>query len=474
MAQGKLMIAANSAMANLIVEPELLRRYPQKGPRYTSYPTAPQFHERFGIQQWIEQAQRSNQAVGQACPRPLSIYLHVPFCTSPCFYCGCNKVITRDFSRAEPYLQRLCKEIDLTSPHFTTNRKVRQVHFGGGTPNFLTPQQIARLMEKLAQRYSLVSDTDRDYSIEIDPRAVEKSDIKALAEIGFNRVSLGVQDFDPVVQQAVNRIQGVEQTLDILQAARSAGFKSINVDLIFGLPKQTLLGFSQTLDTVISAKPDRLAIYSYAHMPAMFKPQRQINEADLPDSETKLALLQLAVEKLSQAGYHYIGMDHFALESDELYQARLSGDLHRNFMGYCTHADSDLIGLGVSAISHIGQSYAQNPRDLISYEASIDANQLAVWRGIELSKDDIIRADVIAQLMCQARVRVDQIEATYGIDFSQYFASDIRRLKPMVLDGLITRSAKHLQVSTRGQLLLRSIAACFDRYLHRQPQVSPA
>ena len=447
---------------NLAIDPALLRRYDTPGPRYTSYPTAPQFSGAFGATQLREAAQASN---GDPIPRRLSIYVHVPFCLSPCFYCGCNRIITRDFGRSDGYLARLYREIDLVAALFDRDREVIQLHFGGGTPNFLRPEQLRELVDCLRRQFHFSDSPHRDISIELDPRFISPEDVAELGKIGFNRASLGVQDFDPQVQQAVNRIQSVEQTLAIIEACRGNGFKSVNVDLIYGLPKQTREGFGRTLDTVVAARPDRIAVYSYAHLPNLFKAQRQIEAADLPSPEAKLGLLELAIERLGEAGYQYIGMDHFALPDDDLAQAQARGGLHRNFMGYTTHSDSDLIGLGVSAISHVGDSFSQNPRDLPSWQAAIDEGRLPVFRGMRLSEDDQLRADLIQQLMCQGEVPVTALERRYNIDFQNYFADALARLRPLQDDGLVCVEPGRIQVTSQGRLLLRNIAMCFDRYL---------
>jgi oxygen-independent coproporphyrinogen-3 oxidase len=449
---------------------ELLRRYDRPGPRYTSYPTAPQFRTDFGPEDFIRAARLSND---DPIPRRLSLYAHIPFCFSPCFYCGCNRIITRDLSRGEAYLERLVREVSMLGPLFDRDREVMQVHLGGGTPNFLGANQIGALMESLQTHFRFSESPERDFSIELDPRFMRASDIEALAFIGFNRASLGVQDFDPAVQKAVNRIQSVEETMAVIEACRRHGFRSVNVDLIYGLPLQTREGFSRTLDTVIQARPDRLAIYSYAHLPQLFRPQKQIDPSQLPSPEDKLGLLQLAIEKLSAAGYAYIGMDHFALPGDDLALAQARGGLHRNFMGYTTHAECDLIGVGVSAISHVGDCFAQNPRDLPSWEAAIDAGRLPTWRGLQLEEDDVLRADLIQQLMCQGEVDVRELEDRHGIDFATYFATELDRLPPLEADGLVERVDGRIRATSRGRLLLRIIAACFDRYLH-QAQAEPA
>ena len=450
------------ATLSALFDPQLLRRYDVPGPRYTSYPTAPQFSAGFGEAQLREVAAASN---GDPIPRPISLYLHIPFCTSPCFYCGCNRIITRDKTRGEAYLTRLYREIALASSMFDRDREVEQVHFGGGTPNFLDPEQITEVVDVLRRHFSFARGSKMDCSIELDPRFITPAEVGQLGQAGFNRASLGVQDFDPVVQEAVNRIQGVEQTLGIIQACREHGFRSVNVDLIYGLPKQTLEGFARTLDITLEARPDRLAIYGYAHLPNLFKPQHRIHAEDLPSPEAKLDLLRLAIDKLGQAGYEYIGMDHFALPGDELARAQREGGLHRNFMGYTTHAESDLVGLGVSAISHIGASFSQNPRDLPSWEMAIDAGRLPVWRGMYMDEDDVIRADLIQALMCHGALDFRAFEQHHMIDFGAYFSESLARLKPLQDDGLVELDEGGLRATSRGRLLLRIIAMCFDRYL---------
>ncbi len=451
------------------VDADLLRRYDKPGPRYTSYPTAPRFAAGFGDAQFRAEARQSNE---DPIPRSLSLYAHVPFCFSPCFYCGCNRIITRDTRRGAVYLSRLVREIALVAPLFDRDREVVQLHLGGGTPNFLAAGQLGELMETFNRHFHFAPEKRRDFSIELDPRTVGAGDIEALAFMGFNRASLGVQDFDPAVQQAVNRIQSVEETLTVINDCRRHGFRSVNVDLIYGLPAQTPEGFGRTLDTVIQARPDRLAIYGYAHMPQLFKAQNRIHEALLPSPENKLALLQLAIEQLTVAGYRYIGMDHFALPGDALALAQENGSLHRNFMGYTTHADTDLVGVGVSSISHVGDSYSQNPRELPAWEAAIDAGRLPTWRGMHLDADDVLRADLIQQLMCNGAIDVPALEERHGIDFITYFSAEMQRLPPLVRDRLVTIEPNAIRATSRGRLLLRIIAACFDRYLHEAPAES--
>jgi len=447
-------------------DPDLVRRYDEFGPRYTSYPTAPHFRDDFAEADLRRHALRSN---AELIPRPISLYVHVPYCTSPCFYCGCNRIITRDKSKGERYVERLLREIERVAPLFDRDREVVQVHFGGGTPNFLDSEQLGCVLGSLERHFTFSRDASRDFSIELDPRQVDPAGIAELASLGFNRASLGVQDFNPDVQQAINRIQGVDDTLAVIEACRDHGLRSVNVDLIYGLPKQTLAGFGETLDTVIAARPDRLAIYGYAHLPQLFKAQKQIRDADLPDAEGRLALLSLAVEKLTAAGYVYIGVDHFALPQDDLARAQAWGTLHRNFMGYTTHADSDLVGLGVSAISHIGASYSQNPRDITGWEIAIDQERLPVWRGTALDFDDELRAWAIQELMCHGRVEIACAERRFGINFAAYFAEELERLAGLEADGLVVVDDDSIQATSRGRYLLRIIAMCFDNYLDRAP-----
>lgn len=440
---------------------ELLRRYDRPGPRYTSYPTAPQFSTDFGVAELTEAAFLSN---GDPIPGRLSLYVHVPFCPNPCFHCGCDRVITRDRSRSEPYRTRLGREVGMMAGLFDPDREVVQLHFGGGTPNFLTPTQLHATLLDLRDHFRFSPAADRDISIELDPRELSPDDVAELVDAGFNRASLGVLDFDAQVQEAVNRPQDTEATLSILDACHRHGMRSVNVELIHGLPKQTLEGFARTLHTIIAARPQRLAVYSYAHLPELFRPQRQIRVEDLPSPELKLELLQLAIASLTGAGYVHIGMDHFALPDDDLALAQARGGLHRNFMGYTTHADCDLIGLGVSAVSRIGDSYSQNLRDIADWERAIDQPRLPVWRGLRLSADDQLRSDVIQRLMCQGEVPVGAIQRAHGIEFSQYFADSLRRLQPLQDDGLVWIEPERIVATPEGRLLLPLIAMCFDAY----------
>lgn len=412
--------------------------------------------------QYREHARRSNATF---TPRPLSLYVHIPFCASPCFYCGCNRLISRDAAAGARYVERLLRETALVAPLFDHHREVRQLHLGGGTPNFLSQLDLARLIDALSGHFRLGPTAGLDFSIELDPRFATAADVEHLGRLGFNRASLGVQDFDPRVQQAVNRIQSVEQTLGIIEACRASGFRSINIDLIYGLPHQSLEGFGRTLDTIIEARPDRLAVYGYAHMPRLFKAQRHIESQALPDPAARIALLELAIDRLGAAGYRYIGMDHFARPEDDLARAQEAGGLHRTFMGYTTHAGCELIGLGMSAISHFGESFSQNHRDLRAWESAIHAGRLPVWRGLALSSDDRVRADVIQSLMCQGAIEFGEIERRHGIDFESYFAEALERVSRLVADGIVSLSDRQLHATDRGRFLLRMVAMCFDHYL---------
>jgi len=458
-----------SYMNATVFDTDVLRRYDRPGPRYTSYPSAPQFRADFTEAELREHAARSN---ADPIPRQLSLYFHIPYCFSPCFYCGCNRLITRDLSKGRTYVERLVREIEAMGRLFDRDRDVIQLHLGGGTPNFLGTPEMRELIESTSRHFFFSTAPDRDFSIELDPRYATPDDIELYAQLGFNRASLGVQDFDPRVQQAVNRIQSVEQTLRLIDACRAHHFRSINVDLIYGLPLQSVEGFSRTLDTVLQARPDRLAVYGYAHLPDLFKPQRQIDPATLPSADLRLDLLQLAIGKLSQAGYHHIGMDHFALPEDELARVRSVGGLHRNFMGYTTHADCDLVGMGMSAISHIGDSFSQNPRELTGWEIALDQGRLPVWRGMSLDRDDILRADVIQQLMCQGAIDIVATENRHGIEFADYFSGALSKLRALSDDGLVRIEPVRIMATSHGRLLLRIIAMCFDRYLDKPADAS--
>ena len=438
---------------------ELLRRYGGRGPRYTSYPTALQFHDEFSIADYETLVAASN-----AAGTPLSLYVHIPFCNTLCYYCGCNKIVTRNESRVARYLEMLYREIDMQAALFDHSREVEQLHFGGGTPTYLNRKQLDDLMHKLRSSFSLRESNEREFSIEVDPRSVDADGMRHLAELGFNRLSLGIQDFDPVVQQAVNRIQSEDDVASLLAVARKNGFESISFDLIYGLPHQSVQSFNRTLDAVIALRPDRLAVYNYAHLPHRFKGQRMIDDADIPAPETKLEILHQTIDRLCGAGWEYIGMDHFALPDDELVQARRNGTLQRNFQGYSTHRHCDLVALGVSAIGGIANGFAQNAVTTMEYESLIERGVLPIRKGLVVDADDQLRDAVIQALMCYDEISFDAFSAERGIDFRTYFAAEIERLTTLADDGLIELNESSLRITQKGRLLLRSIAMVFDRY----------
>jgi oxygen-independent coproporphyrinogen-3 oxidase len=452
----------------IVFDLDLIRRYDKSGPRYTSYPTAVQFHEGFGETEYRVWAERTNEASRAAPqPTPLSLYFHIPFCDTVCFYCGCNKVATKDRSKAQPYLDRVYKELALQAALFDDNRTVDQLHWGGGTPTFISHEQMRELMGETRRHFRLHDDDSGEYSIEIDPREVTRETIGLLREIGFNRMSLGVQDFNPRVQQAVNRIQTEEETFAALNEARAHGFKSVSIDLIYGLPFQSRASFADTVDKIIAAEPDRLSVFNYAHLPEMFKPQRRINDADLPSPAEKLDILSDTIERLARAGYVYIGMDHFAKPDDELAVAQRERTLYRNFQGYSTHADCDLIGLGITSIGKVGDTYGQNVKGLDEYYQRIDAGQLPIFRGIELDADDVLRREVITQLICHFSLHQSEIEQQFNINFKDYFARELEELQAMAGDGLLTMAGDVIDVAPAGRLLIRNICMVFDKYLRQ-------
>ncbi len=440
----------------------LVQKYDLPGPRYTSYPTAPQFHQAFAVDDYQQAAASSNRV---ATPKPLSLYIHIPFCKSLCYYCACNKIITQKTHRAVEYLSYLKREIAMQAALFDRSRTLTQLHLGGGTPTYLTREQLADLMDCLHQAFVMDDSDNHEFSIEVDPRTIDTEQIQALRGLGFNRLSFGVQDFDPDVQAAVNRVQSEEQIYALVAAARAARFKSVSVDLIYGLPLQTQDSFAVTLDKIIALRPDRIAAYSYAHLPQMVRAQRLIRPADMPPPERKLQLLELTIRRLTEAGYVYIGMDHFALPDDELALARANGTLQRNFQGYSTHADCDLIGLGVSSIGKVGDSYSQSVKELSQYYARLDQGLLPVHRGYRLSEDDRLRREVISDLMCHGRIDFGKFEARYGIDFNEYFADALAQLREHVRDELLEIHPDRLLLLPAGYLMMRSVAMAFDAYL---------
>ncbi|MDO4694501.1 MAG: oxygen-independent coproporphyrinogen III oxidase [Eikenella sp.] len=437
----------------------LIAALPASGPRYTSYPTADRFHTGFSEQDY-------RQALRQRGGGPLSLYIHIPFCNTICYYCGCNKVITKDTARADRYLGYLKQEFALQAQNWTGKPPLAQLHFGGGTPTFLSQSQLAFVFGLIREHFTLLP--EGEYSIEIDPRKVSRETVLFLGRLGFNRMSVGIQDFDPQVQQAVNRIQSEAETRTVIEAAREAGFRSVSVDLIYGLPHQSPASMRQTLDKVLALDPDRLAVYHYAHLPHLFKPQRRIDTGAVPDSSTKLDMLQAIVQRLDQAGYVFIGMDHFAKPDDELAAALREGRLQRNFQGYSTHADCDLVALGVSAIGKIGRVYSQNERELDAYYAALDAGRLPIMRGYVLNDDDLLRRRLIQDLMCRFGLEFADYTAECGRPFADYFAAEMPELAEMAAKGLLELDGEGLRVSAKGRFLIRNIAMVFDHHLRHR------
>ncbi len=444
------------------VSPRLLRQFDVPGPRYTSYPTADRFVEAFTVDDYAQSLrQRSNGAA--AATLPLSLYVHIPFCESLCYYCACNKIITKHHSRSASYLRYLSREVDLHIAQMGAGRVVTQLHLGGGSPTFFNDAELAELMAMLRRSFTLAP--GGEYSIEIDPRTVDAQRLRAIAALGFNRVSFGVQDFDPAVQKAVHRVQPKEQVFALMQVAREIGFDSVNADLIYGLPLQTPASFDRTLAEVTALRPDRIALYAYAHLPARFKPQRRIATADLPGAAGKVAMLAAAMAAFAEAGYVYIGMDHFALPTDALAVAKRQGRLHRNFQGYSTQPDCDLIGLGVSAIGRVGATYSQNAKTLEEYCDHLDQGRLPVVRGLALTRDDLVRRAIIMALMCQGTVLFESVELAYLVDFRSSFVAELEALAPLAEQGLVVLDDSGIQVTETGWFFVRAIAMVFDRYL---------
>ncbi len=446
---------------------KLLQSFDVPGPRYTSYPTADRFVEAFAETEYLQALElRKHSARSHAYP--LSVYVHIPFCESLCYYCACNKIITGKYERAEQYLKSLQIEVELLMPHLGPANLVSQLHLGGGTPTFFRDAELRSLMEILGKAFQWK--IDGEYSVEVDPRTVDAQRLTKLRELGFNRLSLGVQDFDQQVQIAVHREQTVQQVQDLMHAARNLGFKSVNLDLIYGLPKQTTQSWTQTLHTIVQLRPERIALYAYAHLPARFKPQRHINASDLPMAEAKTAMLSQAIDVLQSEGYVYIGMDHFALPEDALAVAKRQGRLHRNFQGYTTQPDSDLIGLGVSSIGNIGATYQQNTKSLDEYQDLLEQGRLPVVRGVALSKDDLLRRSVIMALMCQGTVNFETINSTHLMNFKEYFQAELTQLEDMQAQGLVHLDEAGIEVTDLGWFVIRAIAMVFDRYLQGDQQ----
>lgn len=446
----------------------LIQRLSQSGPRYTSYPTADRFSDQFSSRDYLHAVNHLN---ARGARHPLSLYIHIPFCDTVCYYCGCNKIVTKNRDKAITYLDYLKRELAMQGKLFAGFNQVEQLHFGGGTPTYLSDTQMGDLMQHLRRWFSFADDTKGEYSIEVDPRSVTAARIHTLRAQGFNRISLGVQDFDEQVQRAVNRIQPEQTTLDTIQAARDAGFRSISIDLIYGLPKQTLVSIAETLTKVIAANPDRIAVYHYAHLPHIFKPQRRISEEDLPSSDIKLEMLGLCIRQLNAAGYVYIGMDHFAKPDDELAVAQRQGLLHRNFQGYSTHAESDLIACGVSAISSVGMCYSQNTKTLDDYYDRLDQGELPIVRGYQLTMDDVLRRFIIQRLMCNFELSIRSLEQAYPIKFDSYFRLELEALDELRAMGLLTIDSEWIEVSLKGRLLIRNVCMVFDRHLQQARQL---
>ncbi len=440
---------------------KLLRRYGGNAPRYTSYPTALQFHDEITALDYRQAAASSSGTMRRG---PLSLYVHIPFCANPCYYCACNRVITRQTGVAMKYVSHLLREIEQRSGHFDPSRPVEQLHFGGGTPTYLATDVLAEILESIRRHYRLTDSPERDYSIEVDPRTVTGDTLPALRKAGFNRLSLGIQDFDAQVQRTINRIQSATLISDVLDAAKEQGFRSTNFDLIYGLPRQTSEGFARTLEKVVAMRPDRIALYGYAHMPQMFKAQRRFTADSLPGPAARIALLDLAVGTLSEAGYEHIGMDHFALPEDSLTAALHNQTLHRNFQGYTTHAACDLVNFGSSAIGRVGKLYVQNAKSVAQYESLILAGALPLAKGLMLSRDDEIRSDVIQQIMCRRRISIDAVEERWRLSFADYFDREIESLGALEADELVVVSKREIRLTPRGVFLMRNVAMAFDAY----------
>lgn len=450
-------------MTEIIFDRELIERCQTNAPRYTSYPTADRFNSEFGLD---EQLCQINQVFTPQFNEPISLYIHIPFCNTLCLYCACNKIITNKRERITEYLTYLAREFKLYSKIIGRKLPVIQLHLGGGSPSWLTPDEVTQVMDMVREHFDLIQASE--ISMELDPRHVDDSFMDNLAAQGFNRVSLGVQDFDPVVQKAVNRIQPLRDTKRVLAAAERLGFKSTNIDLIYGLPHQNLTSYAKTIDIVVNQlRPARIALFNYAHLPQLFMPQTRINEADLPSASEKLDILQMCVERLSDAGYEFIGMDHFALPDDELAIALNNGTMQRNFQGYSTFADTHMLAFGVSSIGFVGNSYYQNVKDIESYYRRLDTGTLPVWRGIELDNDDVLRREIIQQIMCQFRLDFSKVAKKYALNFSEYFADELVELHELAELGLIELLSNGFLVSAKGRFLIRNVAKVFDKYLRR-------
>lgn len=442
------------------VEHKLIKKYNVQGPRYTSYPTAVQFQEAGNIFKLQDYLMLRNNS-----PRSISLYFHIPFCFSLCWYCGCTKVITKDTDRGNAYLDYLEKEMSQISQMLHPQSKVVQVHFGGGTPTFLKPDQLRRLGNAIRSQFNL--NGKMEFSVEVDPRRCSEQHAEVLAEIGCNRTSLGVQDTNEEVQKAIHRIQPLEQTERVTKWLRAAGITSVNFDLIYGLPKQTLRTFQQTMDDVLTLAPDRLAVYSYAHIPTMMPAQKLLNEEEMPSTDEKLGMLKSSIEYLTENDYRFIGMDHFSRKDEELSIAERNGTLQRNFQGYSTRAGADLYAFGMSGISNVGSWYWQNTKDLASYYQKVGEGESPVLKTLSLNKDDRIRKEVIMSIMCRMGIDFDGLSSHWNINFKDYFGSELTLLNEFEKDGLVVLYADHLRITERGRFFLRNIAMCFDNYLNK-------
>lgn len=462
-------LAADDA-AQLIIDEELIRRFNKSGPRYTSYPSADRFQPSFGAADYHQALARRAALLEAGQAAPLSLYVHIPFCASLCYYCACNKVITKNKGQGGEYIRYLQRELQLASQHMPARQTLRQLHFGGGTPTFLNNAELTQLMEIL--RDGFVFEEEAELGIEIDPRTVSHNSMAQLAALGFNRTSFGVQDFDAAVQQAVHRIQPYAMVQEAMQAARENGFSSINVDLIYGLPKQNLASFDATISQVLELMPDRIALYNYAHLPQRFKPQRRILEADLPSAEERLQIFLLSLRRLTEAGYVYIGLDHFAKPDDSLSQALRDHRLHRNFQGYTTSAECDLLALGTSSIGLIGDAYVQAQRELPQYYAMLDAGVLPVEKGFHLSRDEKLRRSVIQHIMCARPLDFAAFGQAWQIDFADYFAPELARMQTYQELDLIQLDAQGLRITARGRMFVRAVAMEFDAFLHQATQAT--
>ena len=439
---------------------ELIDRYGGAGPRYTSYPTAVQFSEDYSGKDYLQALAESNSL---PIPADLSLYVHVPFCSSPCFYCACNRVITRSETVGDRFLDTLETELALVAPRIDADRCVEQLHLGGGTPTFLGIEQLGRLTETLRNHFSFSDQAQ--LGLEIDPRTIEPEGVMALRDMGYNRASIGIQDLDPEVQHAVNRVHDLATVSSIYGAVRAAGFDSVGVDLIYGLPLQTTAGFARTIESVIQMRPDRISLFNYAHLPHMFKAQRRIPDEQMPTPATKLAIFRNSLNRLLDAGYEFIGMDHFALPDDSLVKARKDGSLVRNFQGYSTHGDLDLLSFGPSAISHVGDSFAQNTRNLDAWAIALKEGKLPTLRGLDRTTDDRLRAEIIERVMCRGELDYREVGKFFQLHFDRYFETELEALEELAADGLVTMHSEGFKVTESGLLFLRAIARIFDAYI---------